>query len=241
MTPNTPPGPGIDASGQSVIDPSQNTKELQAASITRIDDMAALRADHSEKTAALSAEHAKELRLLGDEHARELRLAETARINAILTSNDDKVQRAAEVQATQALTLATQVTTSAEALRASQASAAIASDTKLVTALEPIQKRIDDLSRAQSEAVGQKTQVVETRDSVADMAPVLEAIAKLSVAQADTGGRRAQSTDMRAWIVAAIAAVTLGLGYLSTREPAAAPTSPAPVIIMPGVTPTPTP
>lgn len=152
MSADQSPGPGVDATGQPVKDPTENVKELQEASIRRIDDIAELRSTHAEGMAKLR-----------EEHARELRRVETERINAILSSNDDKVQRAAEVQATQALTLATQVTTSAEALRASQTAAAIASDTKLLTALEPIQKRIDDLSRSQYEAAGQKTQVVETQ------------------------------------------------------------------------------
>ena len=44
------------------------------------------------------------------------------------------------------------------------AAAATAASTALSAALEPIQKDIADLRRAQYEAQGQKTQVVETRD-----------------------------------------------------------------------------
>ena len=74
------------------------------------------------------------------------------------------VNRAAEVSAAQAQTLATQVAVSAETLRTQVAAAASAASTALSAALEPIQKDIADLRRAQYEAQGQKTQVVEARD-----------------------------------------------------------------------------
>jgi len=146
------PGPGVDAYGDPVLDPTRNVLDLADAAITRQDDLREQEARHRRELDAIRAAHGKELRE-----------AEAARIDAIRAVDVGNVQRAAEVQAAQALTLATQVTTSAEALRASQAQASALADTKLVTALEPIQKDIQDLRRAQYEAQGQKTQVVETQ------------------------------------------------------------------------------
>jgi hypothetical protein len=68
------------------------------------------------------------------------------------------------VSATQAATLATQVATSAEALRGQVEAARQQTATALAAALEPIQKDIQDLRRAQYEAQGKQGQVVESRD-----------------------------------------------------------------------------
>ena len=146
------PGAGVDASGNPVLDPTKNVLDLVEAAILRQDDLR-----------KLTTEHVKEIVAIRAEYDEKLRDAETSRIDAIRQVDVGNVQRAAEVQAAQALTLATQVTTSAEALRAQVATTATAFDAKLTLALEPIQKRIDDLTRAQYETVGQKTQVVEAR------------------------------------------------------------------------------
>lgn len=68
-----------------------------------------------------------------------LREAETARMDAIRTVDVGAVNRAAEVSATQAQTLASQVAVSAETLRTQVAAAATAASTALSAALEPIQ------------------------------------------------------------------------------------------------------
>jgi hypothetical protein len=102
---------------------------------------------------------------LREHYFSELRQAETARIDAIRATDVGAVSAAAVVATTQANTLAQQVATSAETLRTQVAAAAAAATAALAAALEPIQKDIADLRRAQYEAQGQKTQVVEARDT----------------------------------------------------------------------------
>jgi hypothetical protein len=148
------PGPSVDRYGSPVIDPTKNVLDLVAAAIERQDDLRGLESNHLRELADLRAHY---------DHR--LREAETARIDAIRAVDVGAVNRAAEVSATQAQTLATQVTVSAETLRTQVAAAATAASTALSAALEPIQKDIADLRRAQYEAQGQKTQVVETRDT----------------------------------------------------------------------------
>lgn len=148
------PGIGVDSKGNPVVDPTKNVLDLVAAAIQRQDDL-------REK----DSKHIKEIVGLHAKYDSKLREAETARIDAIRAVDVGNVQRAAEVQATQALTLATQVTTSAEALRAQVAATAAASDTKLITALEPIQKDIADLRRVQYEGVGSRTGTTDSRAS----------------------------------------------------------------------------
>jgi hypothetical protein len=176
------PGPGVDAYGQPVIDPTQNVLDLVQAAITRQDDLREMQASYTTRIGEMREVHARdvsELRASYDSQLREqarrseerldykdqqLRAAETARIDAIRAVDVGAVNRAAEVSATQAATLATQVATSAEALRGQVEAARQQTATALAAALEPIQKDIQDLRRAQYEAQGVKAQTVETRD-----------------------------------------------------------------------------
>lgn len=135
-------GPSTDRHNEPVIDPTKNVLDLVAAETKRQDDMREgfekrviemieLRADYDEK----------------------LRKAESDRIDAIRAVDVGNVQRAAEVQATQALALANQVVATANAL-----------ETKLSATVAPLQTRIDDLTRVQYEGVGSKGQQQETRE-----------------------------------------------------------------------------
>lgn len=126
-------------------DPTENVKVLVDAAMQRQDDLR-----------EMESEHVRELMARDREFATAMRKAETERIDAIRAVDVGAVQRAAEVQATQAATLAGQVATTADAFRAS-----------LAAALAPIQASIEDLRRAQYEAQGQKTQVVEARQGTA--------------------------------------------------------------------------
>lgn len=136
-----------------VIDPTKNVLQLVEAAIRRQDDLLAKDSKDIRETIRLRSEY--------DE---KLRKAEAKRIDAIRAVDVGAVAAAAEVSATQATTLAGQVASSAEALRNQVAAAASAQTVALGAALDPIQKDIADLRRSQYEALGQKTQVVETRD-----------------------------------------------------------------------------
>jgi len=139
-------GPSTDSRNVPVVDPTPNVNDLVEASSRRQDDLrkASERAQHAESK-ALRRE--AEIRANYEEM---LRHAESDRINAIREVDVGAVQRAAEVQATQAGTLAAQVATTADAFRAS-----------LAAALAPIQASIEDLRRAQYEAQGQKAEAGE--------------------------------------------------------------------------------
>jgi hypothetical protein len=157
MTGREPPGapspdPSVDRYG--ALDPTRNVLDLVTAAIKRQDDLR-----------ELESRHLRELANLRADYDQKLRGAETARIDAIRAVDVAAVNRAAEESATQAQALATQVAVSAETLRTQVAATATAASTALAAALEPIRKDIADLRRAQYEAQGQKTQVVETRDT----------------------------------------------------------------------------
>jgi hypothetical protein len=139
----------------------------------RQDDLREMQAGYIEQIGKMRENHAQQMRQAArrseerlDQKDQQLRAAETARIDAIRAVDVGAVNRAAEVSATQAATLATQVATSAEALRGQVEAARQQTATALAAALEPIQKDIQDLRRAQYEAQGVKAQTGETRLNV---------------------------------------------------------------------------
>lgn len=138
-----------------VIDPTTNVLNLVESAIRRQDDLR-----------AAADRHLREILDLRATFAEQLREAESARIDAIRAVDVGAVNRAAEVSAQQATTLAAQVATSAETLRTQVAAAATAATVALAAALEPIQKDIADLRRAQYEAQGVKSNVGESRQSL---------------------------------------------------------------------------
>jgi hypothetical protein len=142
----------VDSHGGAVVDPTQNVLDLVDAAVRRLDDLRAVTLDALRREAEMRADYEGRLRT-----------AETARIDAIRAVDVGAVNRAAEVSAAQALTLATQVATSAETLRTQVAAAATASNVALAAALEPIQKDIADLRRVQYETAGGKDRTADTR------------------------------------------------------------------------------
>jgi hypothetical protein len=147
---------------------ADDLREMQSRYVSQIGNMREL---HARDTADLRANYDGQLREQArrseerlDYKDQQLRAAETARIDAIRAVDVGAVNRAAEVSATQAATLATQVATSAEALRGQVEAARQQTATALAAALEPIQKDIQDLRRAQYEAQGKQGGAVESRD-----------------------------------------------------------------------------
>jgi hypothetical protein len=150
QTAQMPPGPGVDAQGRPVIDPTANVIAILQAAVTRIDDLFELANHKDDRYESQRRYYDGLVRTLEEQ----LRRAESARIDAIRAVDVGNVQRAADVAAGQA-----------EQIRQTVAATASAFDAKLIGVLEPIQSAIADLRRAQYETVGGKAQVVEARSS----------------------------------------------------------------------------
>jgi hypothetical protein len=146
------PGPATDKDGRPTLDPTRNVLDLVDAAIQRQDDLREMQAEYQRRFAELR-----------ETHSRELREKEAERIDAIRLVDVSAVARAAEVSAAQATALAAQVAASAEAMRSQVASSASAASEALARSLDPIQKDIADLRRAQYEQQGQKSQVEDSR------------------------------------------------------------------------------
>jgi hypothetical protein len=148
-----PPGPAADAAERTATDPSVNVLALVASDTRRQDDL----------REAESA-HVREIVNLRASYDNELRASETARINAIRAVDVGAVAAAAQVQATQATTLAAQVASSAEAMRTQVETTRLQLQAQYSAALEPIIKDVTDLRRVQYETAGGKAQTHEGRD-----------------------------------------------------------------------------
>lgn len=157
--PSGSPGPSTDRHNDPVIDPTANVLRDIASERRRYDDLFEIESKWRDKEAQWRDKESE----LRAQHTKDMRQAETDRIDAIRAVDVGAVQRAAEVQAQQAEALRQSQVETAEALRQQVATTAIAFEAKLDAKTDPLQKRIDDLSRAQYEAQGQKTQVVESR------------------------------------------------------------------------------
>jgi len=156
-----PPGPASDAQGRPAVDSTANVTAIVKAAVKRMDDLRRVEVRHF--TEMLHQQ--KDFEKLRAEYEGQLRSAETARIDAIRAVDVGAVNRAAEVAATQASTLAAQVSVSAETLRTQVAAAASAATIALAAALEPVQKDIAELRKTQYEQAGQRLQVIEGRSA----------------------------------------------------------------------------
>ena len=209
------PGPGVDRFGRPVVDPTENVLQLVAAAIQRQDDLRAAEARHLREIEAMRAEslrneraHLRELAEQRAEYDNRLHKAEANRIDAIRAVDVTAVQQTAAAAETRATALAAVVTASAEALRNQVSEVRQASDLTLAQALAPISEAISDLRRAQYQAQGEKTQVVE---------------------------QRAQVSGVQAFVATVVTILTLmiaGLGiYLSTHQ--SQPVTVNPVVTVP--------
>src|ERR1039458_3280298 len=163
-------GRPVDAQGLPATDPTKNVIDILDAAVDRQDDL------RTAETRLLDAQiaHTNESARLRAEYDDKLRDAESKRIDAIRAVDVAAVASAAAVVAQQQNILATQVATSADALRLQVAATALAAETKLNTALEPIQKDIRDLRDRMQTDVGLKSAAYD---------PVLKAIADLRESQ----------------------------------------------------------
>lgn len=162
---NTPPGPAVDASGQAVIDPTENVRELVAAEVKRLDDLRAAET----KLQQAEIRHLKDVVRMERVHSKEMRKVETKRLNAIrsVDVNSSAVERTAAEN--RAATLAKQVTDSADALRAQVQQTADVAATSLRTELVPIKDDISKLRDEFNKQQGERAQVSESKSDTREV------------------------------------------------------------------------
>jgi hypothetical protein len=139
----TQPGPGVDAVGNPVLDPTANVYALFDAGMKHQDEMR--RAD---------AAHFRELLDIFRANITNRLEGEAARVNSIRAVDVAQGQRSAEVAENRAAVLAAQVQSTADALAKS-----------LTTALEPIHTSLAELQRALYQQQGVKETTSESSQS----------------------------------------------------------------------------
>jgi len=191
-------GLGTDAQGNPVVDPTRNVIDLVDAAILRQDDLrrASERRLDDLRTAAehlsnVKHAHIKEVAQLRADHAREIAGAETKRIDAIRAVDVAAVGIATERAAAAANVLATQVSQSAETLRALVATTATASQQQATASFGQLADRITLLERTSYEGSGKSA----VSDPLA--AKMAETIELLSRNMAERQGGKESRTDTR--------------------------------------------
>lgn len=208
-------GVPADRYGNMTVDPTKNVLDLVEAAVRRQDDLRTadreLALSHIESQSAIQriqSEHTRELARLRTDNEQQLRIKEAERLDAIRAVDVQAGQRASEVAAVQATTLAAQVATSAETLRNQVVSAASAQSIALAAALEPIQKDIQELRRTQYEAAG--------RSAVADpQISELKELVKSLATTRDTGtGKAVANTSLIAWVLGSAGFFGIGVSVV---------------------------
>ena len=165
------PGVAVDVSGSPVVDPTENVKALNEAANKRQDDLRSLSNDvFAEKITRLEyqVQHIDALRLsdsrrideqlaLRAAYEEKLQIAEAKRIDAIRAVDVNAVTVASQRAADQANVLATQVSQSAEALRALVASTAVSVAGSQQQLANTLSARLTALEQSQYERTGKQS------------------------------------------------------------------------------------
>lgn len=228
--PETRPGVGVDSSGGSVVDPTENVKALNQASDRRQDDLrgafekyvesqlhhvaeaSRMRAEHATVLSQHEAkrldhmrdaqlQHVEEMARLRADHTSALLHAEASRINAIREVDVGSVATANERAQQQAVVLANQVATSAETLRALVASTNAAVAASMSNMSTQFSERISLLEKSSYMGKGKE----EVSDPM--LARLYTEMRAMNEYSTSTAGKGAGMHQMWAVIVAAVAAV----------------------------------
>lgn len=186
--------------------------DLRAAEAIRIDQLMRAESRRVDEQASLRAEFATELRLWENK----LREAESKRIDAIRAVDVAAVGVASERATQQATVLATQVTASADALRALVATTATTFQAQLNLSTNQQNERIAALEKASYETRG-KSQVMDPATAAA-LSELAIGMKKIQDSQSATIGAGAGTHETWAFVVAGagllVAVVAVGVSFI---------------------------
>jgi len=210
------PGVGVDGKGDAVVDPTENVKALSEAAAKRQDDLRLLqtqaliyRIEAVEKLISTRDEHIKELMAMSDkrldevsklraEYNERLAVAEAKRIDAIRAVDVNAVAVASTRATDQAQVLATQVSQSAEALRALVATTAATVAASQQQLSSTLSARLTTLEQAGYQQAGKQT--LQDPAFVA----LITKVEALTQARTQTSATSEGRSDVIGWVVAGI-------------------------------------
>lgn len=182
-------GPGVDAKGNPVIDPTENVKALSEAANKRQDDLREfIKQLFDRELAALR----RELETFS-RHQRELDQAESARLDSIRQVDREDVAKTAVTSNTAIATLAKQTTDLATTLQRQVSDTAAAAEARSSAQYNDTQKRLQSIELQLSEGKG--------KQAVADpqLADMVAELRKLTSGK-DIGSGKDQGISL-AWFV----------------------------------------
>jgi hypothetical protein len=210
-------GKGVDNRGTQVVDPTENVKALSEAASKRQDDLREASdklgkalLDAQEKLSSIRSEHLRELMALRGDYDSRLQVAEAKRIDAIRAVDVNAVAVASTRASDQALVLATQVSQSAEALRALVATTAATVAASQQQLANTLSARLTTLEQAGYQAAGKQT--LQDPAFVSLLAKV-EALSLARTAQDGVGLGRG---EVIGWIAGGITTLALLIGAFVT-------------------------
>jgi hypothetical protein len=225
------PGIGVDARGGAVIDPTKNVLDLVAAAIARQDDLRAaskelfdaklaseeklseLRYIHSVEVAkALSDQLNAEARLRAEYDAR-LRDAESRRIDAIRLVDVNAVAEDRRRTGEQAVALATQVSQSADTVRALVASTKTSTDLSTNQITEALSRRITTLEQAGYQQAGQQ----KFQDPA--FTALVAKVESLANSRTDLAGVSTGHTDVTGYVIVAVGMLIAAFAAFAAFRP----------------------
>lgn len=219
LSENDLPGIGVDARGRAIADPTRAVRELNEASVKRLDDLAQERALLVDEKIAgvrraldatrgdISAMRAEmELRAV---HQREMDMQESKRLDAVRQVDQLSVRTEADRSAAAITALAAAAATTAETLRSAVNTSATNLATQLDRTVTAIVERIASLEKSSYTGAG--------RAGVADpqverLSQMVESLARV---QAQGAGRSAGIQVSTGMLFAAIAAAAAIAGIIA--------------------------
>lgn len=232
-SPPSPSRPGaIDHNGSVIVDPTENVKALNEAASKRQDDLRIIterlvqaKLDAIAEVNKLLYNHAQEMsRAFADklesearvraDYDEKLRAAEAKRIDAIRLVDVNAVSEDRRRTGEQAVALATQVSQSADTVRALVASTKTSTDLSVSQVTQALSQRITTLEQAGYQQAGKQT----FQDP--QIQALVTEVRNLSASRNDLAGVNAGRGDVIGWIVAGVSLLILlgGLVLNYTRH-----------------------
>lgn len=190
-----PPGPGVDRSGQAVVDPTANVIALSEAATKRQDDLREAERRYND----LRSDHQKEMAGLRAAHQKEIESKESSRLDSIRQVDREDAAKTTAASNLAITTLAKQTTDLATTLQDQVRATAQAAETRRSADMSEVNKRVSALELASSATAG-KQQVSDPQ--LAELVSEVRALRKTTTT---TEGVKKGAGELWGYIVGALA------------------------------------